>query len=519
MASSPAARRNDDHRRRRRRNTAALATKVAATAVVAYGAYRAVHWYLDDDDHDTNENENDRGRRERQSGDELQEEGQHDRRPRLSSSNNESSSWWFSATHWALDTATSTVVNSVAAAISAAATAASAAAPSSSTSHNSHQEHPHQQQERCAGHPRPSSAKIRRQRLLQCRQKTLTAFDNCLPSLQPVIEQLTNTSRYTKELKELRKQNSSNGNESGKDFPRRQKEKEERVLWQRILVETTTRMMVSSYAYTLLLLSLTVQLHWIGHRILMEEENEIGDIDSSHDNNHKYLSQVQEEAQTMLMDSHEYMVEEGLPLLVSTIRRAVQAVLLSEKDDDDENTGKNGASWTSPTRFLTQAQIEEALYHVIPEQLNRGGRSTSSSSSSSPPSSLYSRNWIRFVLPDPDDDRMDQVWDICSSPVWEDAQAQVLERLWFKVLKDQGWGRLFEGEAQEELQHTRQPLAKVIAQFKKASSLVFDDIPGTQNSGTRNGSSQNGSGGKTLASRLQSLPTVLELGDVSFEQG
>jgi hypothetical protein len=50
---------------------------------------------------------------------------------------------------------------------------------------------------------------------------------------------------------------------------------EELALWKQIMVETTTRMVTACYiVYTLLFLSLTVQIHWIGSRLMMMMEGE-----------------------------------------------------------------------------------------------------------------------------------------------------------------------------------------------------------------------------------------------------
>jgi len=136
------------------------------------------------------------------------------------------------------------------------------------------------------------------------------------------------------------------------------------------------------------------------------------------------------------------------------------------------------------------------------------------------------------------------MWDICRSPVWEDAQEQVLECLWYRTLRDgnnndnnhnhvnSGWGSLFqptdgnccddgegidgidvnvENNDRNNLQHQqRKPLAKTMAQFKKAASVLFDDV-------SKNKIDDNANERTTTIGKLQTLPTVLELGDVSFQ--
>jgi hypothetical protein len=225
-------------------------------------------------------------------------------------------------------------------------------------------------------------------------------------------------------------------------------------------------------------------------------------------------------AQMMLLQSHQYILEEGIPLLVSTVRRSVESVLLQNDSMD----------WTKPTQFLTQNDIQEVLYKQLPRVLKYGSSSKSSSSMDntgttySSRNSSPSRNWIRFVLPD--EECFDPIWDICASPVWEDAQEQVLETIWYKLLLEDdtdGWKQLF-----ADTTTSQQPVAKVVAQFKKASNLVFTKgisttaSQGSHQSGLSSSWSSTASSVSTynslFAARLQKLPTVLELGEVSFQQ-
>jgi len=53
-------------------------------------------------------------------------------------------------------------------------------------------------------------------------------------------------------------------------------------------------------------------------------------------------------------------------------------------------------------------------------------------------------------------------------------------------------------------------LAKAMAQFKKVASVLFDDVG-------KNKIDNNASERTTTIGKLQTLPTVLELGDVSFQ--
>jgi hypothetical protein len=134
-----------------------------------------------------------------------------------------------------------------------------------------------------------------------------------------------------------------------------------------------------------------------------------------------------------------------------------------------------------PTQFLSPQDIEEALQKVH-QGLQYGTTQTNKK---------YPRNWIRFVLPD--DDLDDELWDIATSPVWEDAQVQVL-KITMDTLREDGWKK------SAFLELPRQPLAKLIAPFQQACNVL----------GTNDDLSE-------YSSRLQGLPTVMELGDVSFQ--
>ncbi|KAL3906715.1 MAG: hypothetical protein SGILL_009162, partial [Bacillariaceae sp.] len=273
-------------------------------------------------------------------------------------------------------------------------------------------------------------------------------------------------------------------------------------LWKQIVVENTTRMMAASYTYTLLLLSLTVQLHWIsGNREQLLQEG----LDNS-DEHHGSSTEL---AQSMLMQSHQYLVESGIPLLVSTIRRSVEAAMLSSSDD----TAAATADWTKPTQFMGIADVEKLLYQQIPHALKYGSSTTGSITTTK-------RNWVRFVLPD--EECFDPIWDLCSSPVWEDAQVQLLEKLWYKVLRDDsadGWKQLFERTSEVDMNHHhhhdslhQKPVAKIVAQFKRSSNLVFAEVAEQQQTPRASNSST------SLLMSIQKLPTVLELGEVSFQR-
>lgn len=485
-------------RRRRNRTTSSVVATVATSAAVAYGAYRLSKWYWDEknkhDDDREEETTNEQGHSEELrplEEDLLQQStginGLSSVPPAQPHASDVSSSWLSTATEWIVDTAVSTLSSTT----------------TFPTQNVAGSHHPRPPPPGCRS--APITGRTRRQRLVHCRQKTVTAFCACLPALQLILEELTSTSRATRELKELRKQQKDlvvAGKEGDKedtsDTRMKRLQQQQDDLWKHIVVENTTRMMAASYAYTLLLLSLTVQLHWIsGNRDSLLRDSVGAPISST------------DLAQAMLMQSHQYLQEDGIPLLVATIRRSVEAIVGGESTDIE---------WTKPTQLLVDRDIEQLLYNQLPQMLKYGAPSSSDSSVAIRPS--IHRNWMRFVFPD--EECFDPIWDIGSSPVWEDAQEQILQTLWYKLLRDadvDGWKRLFEqtSEAEQEaaMSFHHKPVAKVVAQFKRSSNLLFAEELHTEVSTTQGGLHQKGPG---MLSLLQKLPTVLELGDVSFQQ-
>ena len=452
-----------------------------------------------------------------------------------------------------------------------------------------------QGQDQAQSYPRPPP-QSRRQGIAQCRYQTRVAFQNCLPTIQGVIEQLTETASYTKELKQLRKQKqvrrrrkvqqqqqqqqqegeeekkenthdaaaTATANANDFDFDEDETDDEE-LLWCDILIETLTRMMVSSYAYTLLLLSLTVQIHsWHAVGAVATAIAEADEASSTA--TPAAATSTCSVTERWLMRSHQYFLTEGLPLLVNTIRKAIAEEIVvgscegsctEETAVDDATTTTTPTCWETPSQhFVTVHDIEQRLYTQLPHVLddvsgntraNRQNRHRRTRNRRHRRRMYRRRNWIRFVLPDEnttetDEDTntptheeassssssshskspvepvavFDPIWDICQSPVWEDAQEQILHSLWYNTLRDgkqhttthtnKGWGNLFVDvqQQQQPTQEIKQPLATVMARFKKSTSLLFDNDNDDDVIITR------------MIEKLQKLPTVVELGDISF---
>ena len=546
------------HRRGRGRqqpsSSGSTVRTVATAAVVAYGAYKAYEYFvhpswMEEPNHNNNEDENVDENNNNNNNNNNGNNNDPSRGSRMSGlSQLMMSSWWFS---------------------SADEERAGGGPPRRRQQHSSLSSSPSQS---------PLDARtlhrLTQQSLRKCREELLKAYGTCWPSLQAVIEQHTDTSRRTHELKLLRnkdkkKEPSSHTNLPPQQQPQPQQQDDEsssstnrlrrrqEELWKEIHVETLTRLVSTEYAATLLLLSLTMQLHWIGGQVFQRNHS------LNHHHQHSAVPADADPArwaQHVMMESHHYMTHQGIPLLISAVRRAVLSSFFSSSSGQDE--------WTATT-FVSKTQLEMLLQN-IDERLERGSGSSTTTRCSggagglSSTSSSYTRNWIRFVLPDPtmlvmeeddeedDDDHDDHdnahgtmsppsdkvtmveaLWDLAESPAWEDAQGQTLQ-LVQQVVRDQGWGQIFTSSSSSSSSAgndatktttttTMIPVAKLMAPIKAACSLVaLRPVASSSNHGlplnntvatpmTTTKKSKN-----TLPQKVQKLATVLELGEVSF---
>jgi hypothetical protein len=308
--------------------------------------------------------------------------------------------------------------------------------------------------------------KDRRQRLARCREETRKALHNFLPTVRTAIEQATNTSKETKELKKLRAEKS--------DDEERQAE-----LWETIKTSASTRMVSTAYAHTILVLVLTVQIHLLGGKLFQKQQQQ--------EQSEEDMEAYQTSHRQALLRTYDYFFDKGLLSLVQTVRRSVSHVL-GDWDVSDPSSLN-----------MTQDMLEQALQEIRNVVLYGTSKRTSR---------RRPRSLLRFLLPpetigaeESDDDLsqsiLDETWDLLESPVLEDAQEECLN-VTFDAMRDQGYSKLFDSE-----QTTTQPLAKVITQFKQTSNTFYNH--------------QETSSSNDYYSSLEKLPCVLELGDVSFQ--
>jgi hypothetical protein len=330
--------------------------------------------------------------------------------------------------------------------------------------------------------PKALTWKDRRQRLARCREDTRKALHNLLPTVRTAIEEATNTSKETKELKRLRAEKSSDGDDD---------EERQAELWETIKTSAFTRGICTAYAHTILVLVLTVQIHLLGGKLFQKQQHQ-------QEQSEEDMDSYQASHRQALKHTYAYFFDKGLLSLVQTVRRSVSHVLADWDVSDPSSLN------------MTQDMVEQALQEIRNVVLY-GTSSKQTSRRRRRPRSL-----LRFLLPpetitmdaeEPyDNDNndlsqsiLDETWDLLESPVLEDAQEECLN-VTFDLMRDQGYSKLFDSE---QTTTTTQPLAKVIAQFKQISNTFYNY--------------EETSPSNDYYSSLEKLPCILELGDVSFQ--
>jgi peroxin-3 len=333
--------------------------------------------------------------------------------------------------------------------------------------------------------------RLRRQRMERCREEASYALYDFLPTLRRAIENLTDTTEETKELKKMRSER------RGED-----RRCEETELWDSIKVKAMTRMIATAYGHSILFLVLTVQVHLLGGR-LFDEQMKLQTTASSLGADSLAsgrMSSYQASHRIVLTRTYEYFFDKGIALLVETVERAVIAV-----------TG----AWdvTSPASMNTTCEMLNNAVKEIREIVE--GRSRRSS--------RRPRSMLRFLLPpeqatdaaiadDLSQSVLDETWDLMESPVFEDAQRDALGTT-FDMMRDESWAKIFK-DGPDSLpehassQYTTKPLANVITKLKATSKTFFDHAQASPFSYNIRSN--------RYTPAIQRIPTVMELGDVSF---
>jgi peroxin-3 len=339
---------------------------------------------------------------------------------------------------------------------------------------------------------RPEKWQLRRQRMTRCREETIKALEGFLPTLRQAIEDRTSTSQETQALKDLRAMRGQ-----GDESIRRTQEKD---LWDEIKIKNMTRMIATAYAHTILFMTLTVQVNLLGGRLLEEQLRHTSAASLSDDTiASDRMSSYQTSHRFVLTHTYEYFFQHGLESLISTVESAVSDVV---------------ADWNvmdSSALHMTRERFDEAIREI--RQVVEGKQRSPRGLNSRP------RSVMRFLMPPSalletsiEDDLarsiLDETWDILESPVLADAHKDCLSTT-FQMMRDRYWGIIFEANASTSPPNahwTTKPLAHVLTQLKHTSNSFYKKDDRGSTSLTMN----------SYSAMMEALPSVLELGDVSF---
>jgi peroxin-3 len=336
--------------------------------------------------------------------------------------------------------------------------------------------------------------RLRRQRVERCREEAVNALSDFLPTLRRNIEELTDTSEDTKDLKQLR---------SSTDEDRRDKERD---LWNVIKTKALTRLIATAYAHTILFLVLTVQVHLMGGKLFEEQAHESetsssvgGSLASGR------MASYHESHRIVLTRTYAFFFDQGIKLLVAATERAVETVV---------------GDWdvTHPSSVHTSREVLDKAIQEICQSLE--GRTLGRSPARRP------RSILRFLLPSEQglesvvadelaQSILDETLDILESPVFEDAQHDALATT-LGLMRDKSWSNIF---LETNLpQHASspwgtKPLATVVSKLKMTSSTFFAAPPQIEETVVFH---ESRTAVNLYLSTVERIPSVLELGDVSF---
>eukprot|EP00978_Attheya_sp_CCMP212_P001497 scaffold3141_cov53-Attheya_sp.AAC.6 len=295
--------------------------------------------------------------------------------------------------------------------------------------------------------------RTRQVRRMQCRVETAKALNDFLPTLKKIVEEQTNFSGETRQLKKLRVTPQLDSSISKSD------------LWNAIQLKSVTRLVATAYSYTLLSLTLNVQLHLLGARLLQQQQQqEANENDSGFDDStsrHKIVL-------TRTLDE---FFQQSVPLLVEVLMKAIKEALV---DWDVTDT---------TSLEITSDKFQEKLTQI---------RMT-----------MEQSPLITFIVPESDKAQeagdinpiakyiLDETWDIMESPAWEVAERDALDAV-FHIVRSQGWDPAIFGSDQEE----SKPLAVVVTKLRHTVTDVFYKNEG-------------------LFAELDRLPSVIELGQLT----
>ena len=413
-------------------------------------------------------------------------------------------------------------------------------------------------------------ALMRQHRLHRCRSEVIAALADFLPTLKAAVERSTDFGAETEQLKSIRKARAdrmrrrleadakaaaaaaegagadnakdTNG-EKGKDVNADDEEEEEQhakerrretELWESIKVKSLSRLLVTTYCHSLLLLVLTVQVHLLGGRLFREEEAEAEEVSEapadgaaevniaangeamsttsslglqsrtkSKSSRSSFVPSYQATHRAVLTQTYGQFFSSGLVDLLAAVEEGVREVFANyDVTDLDSMNITADQFWAATT--LVRAAVE-------------GGRSE-----------MLRSALAQYIVPSEDNFTdnvtdpiaahiLEETWDVLESPTFAAAEREVLD-VTFAMLIEGGWGGIFSpkrtdivpvGVPQAGL--TR-PLAQVVTQLRRTTNTFYSSAVGDGGTGTY----EEGRPPNVYLPAVDRLSTLLELGDVGF---
>ena len=412
-------------------------------------------------------------------------------------------------------------------------------------------------------------ALMRQHRLHRCRSEVIAALADFLPTLRSAVERSTDFGNETEQLKSIRKakadrmmrrleadtkaaaaaegagaDNAKDTNdEKGKEVNADDDEEEEQhakerrretELWESIKVKSLSRLLVTTYCHSLLLLVLTVQVHLLGGRLFREEEAEAEEVSEapadgaaevniaangeamsttsslglqsrtkSKSSRSSSMPSYQATHRAVLTQTYGQFFSSGLADLLAAVEEGVREVFANyDVTDPDSMNITADQFWAATTQV--RAAIE-------------GGRNE-----------MLRSALAQYIVPSEDNFTdnvadpiaahiLEETWDVLESPTFAAAEREVLD-VTFAMLIEGGWGGIFPPKRTDivpvgvpQAGSTR-PLAQVVTQLRRTTNTFY--ACAGSDGGT--GAYEEGRPPNVYLPAVDRLSTLLELGDVGF---
>ena len=404
----------------------------------------------------------------------------------------------------------------------------------------------------------PHQWRCRRQRLIRCGDETTRAMMGLVPSLKRALEQATDVSCETRQLKLLRSSSAAAPATAEPDADAMR-------LWEIIKVRTMTRLIVTAYTQSILIVVVTVQIHLLGGKLLHEQlqqqqqqQQHLNSYDttststSTHTDASDVMDSYAKSHKLVLAHTYKYFLEQGVPALV----QLVETIVTRELHD---------WNFSDPSSCLdmTCDMLEDALHRILratptaaagaadhyqhhdhSTNTRQDLKSTIINHHHHPPEPF----WLKFLLPPTTTNNnnnmaqqqrqqieqeqeitdplarwiLDETWDLLESPLVSKAYSECLD-VTLDTLKQQHCIPIFLGSQQpESFQSSLYPvlttksLPHVISKLNKHVTRNFWNINPSSSNLDQHQQHESSSPYMVFCQELQNLSSVMELADVSF---